>query len=224
MGVGVIRELIEAIRKAVVYLAHTQDGARVAMSCLRHGTPKDREVIVKTMKTYVEKVANGQYSHLVLLAAFDCIDDTKLVKQIIISEIISSLPSIVNDKYERKVLLYLLSPRDHAHTVREIIELLQKGDGNAHSKKDTAILQSELLESISPALLNHLQGHAGKAVLDKSACVLVSDILGSATGDVQPAIASLAAVELHPGGKDGELRVAEHPAGHLVLKWVIEQD
>lgn len=27
----------------------------------------------------------GQYSHLALLAAFDCIDDTKLVKQIIIS-------------------------------------------------------------------------------------------------------------------------------------------
>lgn len=27
----------------------------------------------------------GQYSHLVLLAAFDCIDDTKLVKQIIVS-------------------------------------------------------------------------------------------------------------------------------------------
>lgn len=45
-------------------------------------------------------------------------------------------------------------------------------------------------------------------MLDKSACVLVSDILGSATGDVQPAmdaIASLAAAELHPGGKDGEV-------------------
>lgn len=38
--------------------------------------------------------------------------------------------------------------------------------------------------------------------------MLVSDILASATGDVQPAmdaIASLAAVELHPGGKDGEV-------------------
>lgn len=32
----------------------------------------------------------GQYSHLVLLAAFDCIDDTKLVKQIIISVSTSS--------------------------------------------------------------------------------------------------------------------------------------
>ncbi|XP_072601423.1 pumilio homolog 3 [Vulpes vulpes] len=38
------------------------------------------------------------------------------------------------------------------------------------------------------------------------------------------AIASLAATELHPGGKDGELHIAEHPAGHLVLKWLIEQD
>ncbi|XP_008839907.1 pumilio homolog 3 isoform X1 [Nannospalax galili] len=220
-------ELIEAIREAVVYLAHTHDGARVAMHCLWHGTPKDRKVIVKTMKTYVEKVANGQYSHLVLLAAFDCIDDTKLVKQIIISEIISSLPNIVNDKYGRKVLLYLLSPRDPAHIVREIIEVLRKGDGNAHSKKDTEIRRRELLESISPALLSYLQGHAQEVVLDKSACVLVSDILGSATGDVQPAmdaIASLAAAELHPGGKDGELHVAEHPAGHLVLKWLIEQD
>ncbi|XP_004637238.1 pumilio homolog 3 [Octodon degus] len=220
-------ELIEAIREAVVYLAHTHDGARVAMHCLWHGTPKDRKVIVKTMKTYVEKVANGQYSHLVLLAAFDCIDDTKLVKQIIISEIISSLSNIVKDKYGRKVLLYLLSPRDPAHTVREIIEVLQKGDGNAHSKKDTEIRRRELLESVSPALLNYLQRNAQEMVLDKSACVLVSDILGSATGDPQPAmnaIASLAAAELHPGGQDGKLHVAEHPAGHLVLKWLIEQD
>ncbi|GAB5579664.1 pumilio homolog 3 isoform X1 [Prionailurus iriomotensis] len=220
-------EMIEAIREAVIYLAHTHDGARVAMHCLWHGTPKDRKVIVKTMKTYVEKVANGQYSHLVLLAAFDCIDDTKLVKQIIISEIISSLPNIINDKYGRKVLLYLLSPRDPAHTVREIIEVLQRGDGNAHSKKDTAIRRRELLEAVSPALLSYLQGHAREVVLDKSACVLVPGILGAATGDVQPAmsaIAGLAAAELHPGGQDGELHVAEHPAGHLVLKWLIEQD
>jgi len=220
-------ETVEAIREAVIYLAHTHDGARVAMHCLWHGTPKDRKVIVKTMKTYIEKVANGQYSHLVLLAAFDCIDDTKLVKQIIISEIISSLPNIINDKYGRKVLLYLLSPRDPAHTVREIIEVLQKGDGNAHSKKDAAIRRRELLEAISPALLSYLQGHARALVLDRSACVLVPDILGAAVGDVQPAmsaVAGLAAAALQPGGRDGELHVAEHPAGHLVLKWLIEQD
>ncbi|XP_043402412.1 pumilio homolog 3 isoform X4 [Chelonia mydas] len=78
-------EMIEAIREAVIYLAHTHDGARVAMHALWHGTPKDRKIIMKTMKTYVEKIATGEFSHLVLLAAFDCIDDTKLMKQLIIS-------------------------------------------------------------------------------------------------------------------------------------------
>ncbi|MED6265906.1 hypothetical protein CHARACLAT_030233, partial [Characodon lateralis] len=33
-------EMIESIREAVVYMAHTHDGARVAMRCLWHGTAK----------------------------------------------------------------------------------------------------------------------------------------------------------------------------------------
>lgn len=78
----------------------------------------------------------------------------------------------------------------------------------SNSKKDTEIRRRELLESISPALLSYLQGHAQEMVLDKSACVLVPCILGAAIGDVQPAmnaVASLAVAELHPGGKDGEV-------------------
>uniref|UniRef100_A0A7M4FTN1 Pumilio RNA binding family member 3 n=1 Tax=Crocodylus porosus TaxID=8502 RepID=A0A7M4FTN1_CROPO len=220
-------EMIEAIREAVIYLAHTHDGARVAMHSLWHGTPKDRKVILKTMKTYIEKITTGEFSHLVLLAAFDCIDDTKLMKQLIISEINATLPNIINNKYGRKVLLYLLSPRDPAHFLPEIIKLLQQGDGNEYSKKDVATRHHELLEAISPSLLTYLQENAQEMVLDKTTCVLVTDILGSALGDVQPAmdaIANLATEELVPGGKDGQLHVAEHPAGHLVLKWLIEQD
>ncbi|XP_043370230.1 pumilio homolog 3 isoform X3 [Dermochelys coriacea] len=223
----VYKEMIEAIREAVIYLAHTHDGARVAMHTLWHGTPKDRKIIMKTMKTYVEKIATGEFSHLVLLAAFDCIDDTKLMKQLIISEISGSLPNIVNNKYGRKVLLYLLSPRDPAHFLPEIVKILQQGDGNAYSKKDSDVRRCELLEVISPALLAYLQEHAQEMVMDKATCILVADVLGSALGDVQPAmnaIASLAVEELVPGGKDGQLHIAEHPAGHLVLKWLIGQD
>ncbi|XP_062455616.1 pumilio homolog 3 [Rhea pennata] len=220
-------EMIEAVREAVIYLAHTHDGARVAMHCLWHGTPKDRKVIVKTMKTYIEKIATGEFSHLVLLAAFDCIDDTKLVKQLIISEINASLPSIIKNKHGKKVLLYLLSPRDPAHFVPEIITLLQQGDGNAYSKKNTELRRHELLEAISSPLLEYLQEHTQEVVMDKSSFVLVADILGTALGNIQPtldAIANLATEELVPGGCDGQLHIAEHPAGHLVLKWLIEQD
>ncbi|NXJ07970.1 PUM3 protein, partial [Odontophorus gujanensis] len=220
-------EMIEAIREAVIYLAHTHDGARVAMHCLWHGTPKDRKVIVKTMKTYIEKIATGEFSHLVLLAAFDCIDDTKLVKQLIITELNASLPSLISNKHGKKVLLYLLCPRDPAHFVPEIITLLQQGDGNAYSKKDNELRRRELLEAISPPLVEYLQEHTQEVVMDKAAFVLVADILRTATGDIQPtlnAIANLAAEELVPGGRDGQLHIAEHPAGHLVLKWLIEQD
>ncbi|NXX75801.1 PUM3 protein, partial [Urocolius indicus] len=220
-------EMIEAIREAVIYLAHTHDGARVAMHCLWHGTPKDRKVIVKTMKTYIEKIATGEFSHLVLLAAFDCIDDTKLMKQLVISEINASLPNVINNKYGKKVLLYLLSPRDPAHFVPEIITLLQQGDGNAYSKKNTELRRRELLEAISSPLLEYLQQHTQEVVKDKAVFVLVADILRTAVVDIQPAldaIANLAAEELVPGGRDGELHIAEHPAGHLVLKWLIEQD
>ncbi|KAM6392245.1 pumilio homolog 3 isoform 2-T2 [Rhynochetos jubatus] len=193
-------EMIEAIREAVVYLAHTHDGARVAMHCLWHGTPKDRKVIVKTMKTYIEKIA---------------------------TEINASLPNIINNKYGKKVLLYLLSPRDPAHFVPEIITLLQQGDGNAYSKKNTELRRRELLEAISSPLLEYLQDHTQEIVTDKATFVLVADILRTALGDIQPAldaIANLAAEELIPGGRDGQLHIAEHPAGHLVLKWLIEQD
>ncbi|XP_063068293.1 pumilio homolog 3 isoform X1 [Engraulis encrasicolus] len=220
-------EMIESIRESVVYMAHTHDGARVAMHCLWHGTPKDRKVIIKTMKTYIDKFAMGDYANLVLLAAFDCIDDTKLVKQLIISEVISSLSEVIGNKNGRKVLLYLLSPRDPAHFLPEITQLLEKGDGNAHSKKDTAVRRRELLEAISPPLLEHLTENARAMTTDKASCVAVSDILGGALGDLRPAmeaVAQLAADEFTPGGVDGQLHMVEHPAGHLVLKWLIEQD
>lgn len=221
-------EMIESIRESVVYMAHTHDGARVAMHCLWHGTAKDRKVIVKTMKTYMAKFATGEYGHLVLLAAFDCIDDTKLVKQAIISELVSSLAEVISNKHGKKVLLYLLSPRDPAHLLPEIVQLLEKGDGNAHSKKDMAVRRRELLEAVSPPLLQYLCENTCSMVMDKACSVVVRDILGAALGDLRPAmeaIAQLAAAEdLVAGGVEGQLHMAEHPAGHLVLKWLIEQD
>ncbi|XP_040914583.1 pumilio homolog 3 [Toxotes jaculatrix] len=220
-------EMIESIRESVVYMAHTHDGARVAMHCLWHGTAKDRKVIIKTMKTYMVKFATGEFGHLVLLAMFDCVDDTKLVKQAVLSEILSSLDEVISNKYGKKVLLYLLSPRDPAHLLPEIIKVLEQGDGNAHSKKDSAIRRKELLEVVSPPLLEYLRDNAATMVMDKATSVTVSDILASACGDLRPAmtaVAQLANHELVPGGISGQLHMAEHPAGHLVLKWLIEQD
>ncbi|XP_061836793.2 pumilio homolog 3 isoform X1 [Nerophis lumbriciformis] len=219
-------EMIESIRESVIYMAHTHDGARVAMHCLWHGTAKDRKVIIKTMRTYMVKVATEEFSHLALLAMFDCVDDTRLIKQAVLSEIMSSLDQVVINKYGKKVLLYLLTPRNPAHLVPEIIKVLEQGDGNAHSKKDKTSRWKELLEFVSPLLLDYLHKNADMA-MSKVSSVLVTAILASACGDLRPAmtvVAQLANQKLIPGGIKGELHMAEHPAGHLVLKWLIEQD
>lgn len=65
-------------------------------------------------------------------------------------------------------------------------------------------------------MLSYLQGHARALVLDRSACVLVPDILGAAVGDVQPpmsAVAGLAAAALQPGGRDGEVTCYRRAGG-----------
>ena len=41
---------------------------------------QDRKCIIKTMKGNVVKICQEEFGHLVLLAVFDCVDDTKLVK------------------------------------------------------------------------------------------------------------------------------------------------
>uniref|UniRef100_A0A671L2B0 Pumilio homolog 3-like n=1 Tax=Sinocyclocheilus anshuiensis TaxID=1608454 RepID=A0A671L2B0_9TELE len=193
------------------------------MSSVSHDPSEITLILKKDSFMYFQ----GEFAHLVLLAAFDCIDDTKLVKQIIISEMVRSLSEIISNKYGKKVLLYLLSPRNPAHLLAEIIQVLEKGDGNAHSKKDVAIRRTELLEAVSPPLLKYLCKNAQSMVMDKACSVAVRDLLGTAIGDLRPAmeaVAAQAAEPLIPGGEDGELHMAEHPAGHLVLKWLIEQD
>ncbi|MED6265422.1 Pumilio 3 [Characodon lateralis] len=135
--------------------------------CAVCGTAKDRKVIIKTMKTYMVKFTTGEFGHMVLLAIFNCVDDTKLVKQAVLSEILSTLPKVIGNKRSKKVLLYLLSPRDPAHAA-EIIKELEQGDGNAHSKKDMATRRRELLEVVSPALLEYLCENAATMVKDKA--------------------------------------------------------
>lgn len=49
-----------------------------------------------------------------------------------LQEVLSSVDEVINNKYGKKVLLYLLSPRDPAHLLPEVVQLLEQGDGNAH--------------------------------------------------------------------------------------------
>lgn len=88
------------------------------------------------------------------------------------------------------------------------------------SKKDADVRRHELLEAVSPSLLNYLNLHAEEMVMDKAACIMVTAILRACIGDIQPAlntIASLAAKEMIPGGKDGQVILPDSVQANRLL-------
>lgn len=216
-------EMIEIIRESLVHMLHTHDGAHVAMNAIWHGTAKDRKVIIKSLKTYVVKIAKEDYGHLVLLAIFDAVDDTKMVQKSLLDELMKDISDVAADQYGRKVLLYLLQPRNTRHFHPDIIKILARGDGNANSKKSTEVRQKELLGVASPALLSWVVEHAGEAIQDNALLLLLTNIMNSASGDKSEAMKSVSVLAAEPFVKDGG-HIVETTVGHLALKQLILND
>ncbi|XP_052775179.1 pumilio homolog 3-like [Mya arenaria] len=220
-------EMIEALRESVIHMLHTRDGARVAMQCIWHGTAKDRKVIIKSQKGNVVKVAQEEFGHLVLLTVFDCVDDTKLVKVALLDELLKSISDVADNQYGRKVLLYLLSPRDPHHFHPDIVRVLQEGDNSATSKKDKTQRYKELLGVVSEPLLQYIAENVDKLVVNNNMLLLVLAILTHAQGDptvAMEAVANIAAQPFVVGNTNGKLHIIENPAGHMTLKRLIQND
>ncbi|XP_067027908.1 pumilio homolog 3-like [Acropora muricata] len=220
------REMVDIVKDSAVLILHTHDGARVAMQCFWLGTAKDRKSLIKSFKTYYAKICKEEFGHLVLLALLDSVDDTVLVKKIVFSEIQSNLKELALDTYGRKVLIYLLCPRSPAYFHPTIVELLKKGDENTTSKKDTEQRQRELLEGISPALLQLVEENLKELIFDKGGCQLLLAALLKCAGDLTPvmvAIAKLADKDLDPESAE-EDHVIKSAAGHFAIKRLIIQD
>lgn len=217
-------DMIETAREGLIHMLHTRDGSRVAMIGLWHGTAKDRKVIVKTFKTYVAKICKEEYGHLVMLALFDVVDDTKLIQKAILDELIQSIDELVQDVHGRKVLHYLLSPRDPLHFHPEIVTVLQQGDGNAHSKKEPEIRRRELNQYISGPLLQWIVEHYKDIGNDGALHHLTNAIIKHADGDKSPAMKSIAEMAAVPFVPNSEFHVVDNASGNMNLQHLIKDD
>ncbi|KAJ8306342.1 hypothetical protein KUTeg_016887 [Tegillarca granosa] len=141
-------------------------------------------------------------------------------------EIVKHLPELAQDQYGRKVLLYLLSPRDPLHFHPDIVRVLQEGDKNPNSKKDRFVRQRELLEYASLPFLKYISENARKLVMDNASLLLILAILTHAIGDPSEAMAAMAKIASEPfvAGSLEKMHIVEHPAGHMTLKRLIQND
>jgi len=231
-------ELISQLREACVHIVHTHDGARLAMNCLWHGSAKDRKSIVKSFKTLVTKVCTEEHGHVVMLAAFDAVDDTKLMAKAIVGEMVDNLDEIVKDEYGKKVIMYLAAGRDRTFFHPDYLGLLTPGDGNEHSKKDAEVKRKELAVAIQEPLCKYVVDTCLEAILNCLVlldqkdqkfgsnavflrALLNSDLMdASAVRSLHQKLAEVAARPFEPG----QGKLMEHTAFHQLIKKVISHD
>ena len=165
------------------------------------------------------KICLEEHGHMVLMALFDAVDDTKLVAKAIVTEIATNWRDIAVHEHGRKVVMYLLAGRDPKYTHPQIIDILKQGDGNPNSKKDMATRHKELLQYASPSWLEAVSHEPEMWLKDSKNCLVLGSILKFCVGEeLQAAFKAVASVIGNP--LDQDLRNAFSSNGEKVQYWV----
>lgn len=186
-------------------LAFTPSGSRLMCLTLAYANAKDRKLLLRFYRDTVKMMAGDVNGHMVLLAACEVIDDTKLSGKSIFTELLNQndaeearhqeLLFQVNDLTARIPILFpfagdrvkwLLPETDQA-VLKETREIRKET-----SKKDPAIRRQELCKVASPTLLAFIAARA-EALLDTTfGCQFIAEILFEADGDKSAALSAVA--------------------------------
>lgn len=186
-------------------MAFTKSGAQLVCLMLAYGSAKDRKQILKTYKDTFQLMAADPHGHLVILTAYDVIDDTVLTSKSIFPELLGksdeneaeNLVVLANDPNGRLAIRYLfegtskaLFDVSHAHDLKVLAQISEIR--KTTSKKDAEIRRQELIQALSPSLLSAVASSPFDLVSTSFGCQMVTEILLSTTGDKSKALEAVA--------------------------------
>jgi pumilio homology domain family member 6 len=167
-------------------LAFTKSGSRVVCLALAYGTAKDRKQILKTYKDTLQMIAADANGHIIILTAYEVIDDTVLTSK-------SIFPELLSKDAEKQVENIVFSAND-LNALASDLEILTEVDRvrTTTSKKDPEIRRKELAKALSPFLLKAIEVASTDLVATAFGCQFVTEILFGAEGDKSAALNALA--------------------------------
>ncbi|KAI1410777.1 ARM repeat-containing protein [Hypoxylon sp. FL1857] len=186
-------------------MAFTKSGSRLVCLLLAHGTAKDRKQILKTYKDTFQLMSTDPHGHLVILAAYDLVDDTVLTSKSIISELIgkteqdeaSNIVISANNPNARLTIRYPLEGTskalfdagraDDLKLLEELWEIRK-----TTSKKDPETRRKELVAALSPPLLAAIAASPLDLIFTSHGSQLVTEALLSCVGDKSAALKAIA--------------------------------
>jgi pumilio family protein 6 len=186
-------------------LAFTRSGSRVVSLALAYGNAKDRKHILKIYKDTLQMMAADPNGHIVILTAYEVIDDTVLTSKSIFPELLSKgadkqVENIVfsaNDINARTTLLYLFQGTAKAlfpASQSSDLEILAEIDTvrTTTSKKNPEIRRAELVKALSPYLLKAIAAASSDLIATSFGCQFVTEVLFGADGDKSAALKAVA--------------------------------
>lgn len=130
-------------------LFHSQEGAWCVMESLAWGTAGHRKKVIKSLKDNIINLCFEKYSCLIIIRALDVVDDTKLLKNIILTNLISSLPLqlkeiCAGEGYAEYLqpFFHILAPRTTRYFTTEKIDHLVPPKRNVSEDPSNPIMQS----------------------------------------------------------------------------------
>lgn len=187
-------------------LAFTKSGSRLMCLALAYANAKDRKQLTRFYRDTIKAMAGDLHGHMVLLAAYEVIDDTKLTAKLIFPELlnqnadadarIEELLLQVTDLTARIPVLYpfagdrvkWLLPEIDQEILKEIREVRKET-----SKKDPAVRRQELIKAASPNVLELIAARADTLLETSFGCQFISEVLFDADGDKSAALSAVAA-------------------------------
>lgn len=215
-------------------LAFTRSGARVVCRALAYSTAKDRKLLLRVYKDHIETMAYDPNAVCVLLAAYECVDDTVMTSKLIFPDLLGAkTPSkeerytaVVNHMHDPAARLALLYPvlgfklkvpeekiDSHMHELVDEVKQLR----TTTSKKDPEARQTELAKALTAdgTLFDTIEDRADYLVKTTPGCVFITNLLMSAEGDKAGAMAAVA--QLAAGDPSDAEHASKHqPTGKLL--------
>jgi pumilio family protein 6 len=222
-------------------MAFTRNGAKLTCLLLAHGSSKDRKQLIKTYKDTFLLMSGDVWAHLIILTAYDVIDDTKLTAKTIFPELLGEGENIAqnvvataNNPFGRTTILYLfeglaksLFPPSQSFDIELLTQVHEIRKET--SKKDEDIRRNELITAVSPQLISAIAEVSSELTSTAFGCQFVTDVLLSGVGDKQQALEAIAQSaggdpNQEPAEDDlqPQVHISRTPHGGRMLKSLIQ--
>jgi pumilio family protein 6 len=147
-----------------------------------------------------------------------------------------SIKELFDNEYGRKVITYLVAPRDSKFFLKDYVKRLEKGDNTETSKKDPEKRREELLDHVKPFFKNFINKEIQNLLYNGPVSILVPFVLEKLGKDGDEIIQKIAEIllekEYEPTEKNSKaengaaenakLHPIEDATVHFVTKKILE--